>query len=87
MSLSFEMKTCCMLKGVISKSHDSQIVPNANFENGGTTIQISTLHVLLNISSISLLTRVHDTFGYIEMQKESNVNYFSKKINKMQVAG
>ena len=28
---------------------------------GGTTVQVSTLHVLLNILSISSLPRVHDT--------------------------
>ena len=38
---------------------------NANFENEGTTIQIDTLHVLINILSISLPSRVHDTFGYL----------------------
>ena len=43
---------------------------NANFENGGITIQIGILHVQLNILSISLLSRVHDTPGYFEMQKE-----------------
>ena len=26
-----------------------KLCQNANFENGGTTIQVSTLHVLLNI--------------------------------------
>ena len=40
-----------------------------NFESGGTTIQIGILHVLLNILPISLLSRVHDTSGYFEMQK------------------
>ena len=69
MSLAFEMKTFCVWKGVISKSHYSQSVPNASFENGGTTIQIGILHVLLNILSISLLNKVHDTSGYFEVQK------------------
>ena len=70
MSLAFEMKTCCMLKGLFQKVMTHKLCQNGNFENGGTTIQIGILHVLLNISSISLLSRVHDTFGYIEMQKE-----------------
>ena len=70
MSLAFELKTCCVLKGVISKSHDSQILQTANFENGGTTIQIGILHVLLNILSISSLQRVHDLSVNFEMQKE-----------------
>ena len=63
------------MKGVLffSKSHDSQIVvQNANFENGGTTTQISTICVLLNPFSISLLStvHVHDATGYFEMEKE-----------------
>ena len=40
-----------------------------NFENGGPTTQVGTLRVLLNILSVSLLSRVHDTSGYFEMQK------------------
>ena len=46
---------------------------NANFENGGTTIQVSILHVLLNILSISSLPRVHDTSVNFEIQNSSNV--------------
>ena len=46
MSLAFEMKTFCVWKVVISKSHDSQILQNANFKNGDTTIQIDILCVL-----------------------------------------
>ena len=46
---------------------------NVNFENGGTTIQMGIMHVLLNILSISLLYRVNDTSGYLEMQKSSLV--------------
>ena len=42
---------------------------NANFKNGGTTIQMGILHVLLNMLSISLLSRVQDTPGYFEVQK------------------
>ena len=44
-----------------------------NFENGGSTTQVGTLRVLLNILSVSLLSRVHDTSGYFEMQKKSNI--------------
>ena len=51
-----------------------RLCQNANFEmwggGGGTTTQIGTLHVLLNILSISLLSRVHGTSGYFEMQKD-----------------
>ena len=59
---------------------------NANFENGGTTIQICILHVLLNMLSISLLFMVHDTSGYLEMQRLVIAFHALKKINKMQVA-
>ena len=44
-----------------------KLCQNANFENGGTTIQIGILHVLLNILSISLLSRVHAMSGYFEI--------------------
>ena len=47
-----------------------KLCQNANFENGGTTIQIEILEVLLNILSISLLSKVHEIFGYFEKQKE-----------------
>ena len=47
-----------------------KLCQNANFENGGTTIQIGIMHVLLNILPIPLLYRIHDTTGYFEMQKE-----------------
>ena len=49
------------MKGVHFKSNCSQIVQKCEFENGGTTIQIGIQHVLLNILSISLLSRVHCT--------------------------
>ena len=70
MSLAFEMKKFYVWKGESSKSHDSQIVPKCNFENGGINIQMGILQVLLNILSTSLLLRVNDTSGYFEMQKE-----------------
>ena len=49
-----------------------KLCQNANFENGGTTIQIGIVHVLLNILSISVLSRVHDTSDYFEMQKDKS---------------
>ena len=52
------------------KSHYSQIVPKCEFGNGGSTFQMSILNVLLNILSISLLSMLHDTSGYFEMQKD-----------------
>ena len=58
-----------------------------NFENGGAAIQIGIVHVLLNILSISLLSWVHDTLDYFEIQKEVIAFHVLKKINKMQVAG
>ena len=57
-------------KGLFQKAVTHLLYQNANFENGGTTIQIGVLHVLLDILSISSLPRVQDTSGYFEMQKE-----------------
>ena len=64
-----------------------KLCQNANFENGGTTIQIGILHVLLNILSKSLLYRAHATSGYFEMQKSSHVILRFEKNNKMKVVG
>ena len=65
-----------------------KLCQNANFENGGTTIQVNILHVLLNILSISSLSRVHDTSVNFEIPKDKSCHFtFVKKINKMQVAG
>ena len=55
---------------LFQKRRTHQLCQNANFVNGGTTIQIGILHVLLNIFSISLLSRVYEMSGYFEMQKE-----------------
>ena len=55
--------------GLFQKVMTHKLCQNANFENGGVTIQIGILHLLLNILSISLLSGVHDTPGYFEMQK------------------
>ena len=49
-----------------------KLCQNVNFENGGTTIQIGILLVLLNILSIPLQSRLHDTSGYFEIQKEKS---------------
>ena len=64
------MKTFACEIGLFQKVVTHKLCQNANFENGGTTIQIGTLHVLCNIFSISLLSRVQDTSGHFEMQKE-----------------
>ena len=48
--------------GLFQKVMTHKLCQNANFENGGTTIQVSILHVLLNILSISSLQMVHDTY-------------------------
>ena len=69
MSLAFEIKTFSRDRGLFPKVITHKLCQNANFENGGTTIQIGILHVLLNILSITLLSKVHDTSGYFEMQK------------------
>ena len=39
--------------GLFQKDMTYKLCQNANFKNGGTTIQISTLHVLLNMLPIS----------------------------------
>ena len=70
MSLTFEMKRFACERGLFQKVMTHKLNQNANFEKGGITIQIGILHVLLNILSISLLSRVHDTSGYFEIQKE-----------------
>ena len=69
--------------GLFQKVRTQKLCQNANFENGGTTIQISILHVLLNILSIFSLPRVHDT----SVNRVVMSFYVLKKINKMQVAG
>ena len=40
------------------------------FENGASNIQRDIMYVLLNSLSIPLLSRVDDTCGYFEMQKQ-----------------
>ena len=73
-SLTFEMKTFYLYceKGLYQKVGTHKLCQNANFGNVGTTIQISILHVRLNILSISLPSRVQDTSGYFVMQKEKS---------------
>ena len=57
--------------GLFQKVMTHKLCQNANFENGGTTIQVSILHVLfVNILSISSLPRVHDTSVNFEMKEE-----------------
>ena len=74
--------------GLFQKVMTHKLCQNANFENGDTTIQVSILHVLLSILSISSQPRVHDTSVNSEMQKKKSCHFFVlKKINKMQVAG
>ena len=70
MCLAFEMKTFACEMGLFQKVMTHKLCQNANFENGGTSIQVNILHVLLNIMSISSLPRVHDTSVNFEMQKE-----------------
>ena len=59
-----------MKGGYFQKVMTHKLWQNAIYENEGTAIQIGILHALLNILSISLLSRVHDTPGYFELQKE-----------------
>ena len=57
-------------RGLFLKVSTHKLCQNANFDNRDTTIQIGILHVLLNILSTSLLSKVCDTSGYFEMQKQ-----------------
>ena len=70
MSLAFEMKVFCVWKWFISQGHGSQSVPKCEFENGCTTVQMSIMHGILNILSLSLLPWEYDTSGYVEVQKQ-----------------
>ena len=70
MSLVLKWKRFACERWLFQKVATNKLCQNASFENGGTTIQIGILHVLINILSISLLSRVHDTSGYFEMQNE-----------------
>ena len=54
--------------GFFQRVMTNKLCQNANFKNGGTTIKMGILHILLNILAISLLSRVHDTSCYLEMQ-------------------
>ena len=56
--------------GLFQKIMTHKLCQNAIFENGGTIIQVSIVHVLLNILSISSLPKVHDTSVNFEMEKE-----------------
>ena len=44
MSLAFEMKTFACERGLFQKVMNHKLCQNANFENGGTTVQIGILH-------------------------------------------
>ena len=48
-SLTFEIKRFAFEKGLFQKFVIHKLCQNANFENGGTTIQINILHILLNM--------------------------------------
>ena len=51
----------------------NNLCQNANFKNGGTTIQMGILHVLLNMLPISLLSRVHEHLAVSRCKKCSHV--------------
>ena len=50
--------------GLFQKVMTYKLCQNANFKNGGITIQMGTLYELLNMLSIALMSRVHGTPGY-----------------------
>ena len=49
MCLAFDMKTFACKMGSFQKVMTHKSCQNANFENGGTTIKVSILRVLMNI--------------------------------------
>ena len=66
--LAFEMKRFGCERGFFRKVVTHNLCQNANFKNGSTTFQIDILQLLLNILSISLLSKKHDMSGYFKMQ-------------------
>ena len=56
--------------GLFQKVMIHKLCQNANFENGGTDIQVNILRVLLNILPIFSLSSVHGMSVNFEMQKE-----------------
>ena len=64
-----------------------KLCQNANFENGGTTTQSSTLHVLLNIF-VNIFTVKGTCYVWLFRDAKRVVIsfYVLKKINKMLVA-
>ena len=50
-----------------------ELCQNANFQNWGTPIQIGIQHVLLNILSIYLMSRVQDTSDISICKSSSHV--------------
>ena len=78
------------MKWGYSKCQDSQIVPKCDFENGGTTIEVSILHVLLDIFfNIFTAKCTRHVCQFRDAKKKKIVMHFYdlKNINKMQVAG
>ena len=47
-----------------------------NLKHGGTNIQRGILNVLLNILSVSLLSRANDMSSYFWMQNIVDMSYF-----------
>ena len=70
MSLAFSNENIQSVKVMTRKLYQ-----NESFQNGDITIQICIVRELLNILAISLLSRVHGTSGYFEMQKEYSCHF------------
>ena len=56
--------------GLFQKVMTHKLCQNANFENGGTTIQASILHVLFNILSMYSLPSTDEKSVNLEMLKD-----------------
>ena len=73
MSLAFKMKRFARESGLFQKVMTYKMGQNANFTNGSTTIQIGILRVLLNMLSISLLSRNMTSVAISRCKKCSHV--------------
>ena len=73
--------------GLFQKVMTHKLCQNANFENGGTSIQVSILYVLLSICQYLHFLGYMTCLSIRDAKRVVMSFYALKKINKMQVAG
>ena len=73
--------------GLFQKVMTHKLCQNANFENWGTTIQVSILHVLLNFCQYLYYQGYMTRLSISGCKKSSHVILRFEEKNKMQVAG